>query len=52
MYGQGRRAAGYADASVLRFAPHRANARPSHASRKGSLKPSFLSVLGKVLACK
>ncbi|MDW8302720.1 MAG: hypothetical protein RML38_09630 [Bacteroidia bacterium] len=32
--GQGRRASGYAIASVLRFAPHRADARPSHASRK------------------
>ncbi|MCS7029240.1 MAG: hypothetical protein NZ519_10810 [Bacteroidia bacterium] len=31
---QGRRAAGCAIASVLRFAPHRADARPSHASRK------------------
>ncbi|MCS7028499.1 MAG: hypothetical protein NZ519_06995 [Bacteroidia bacterium] len=31
--GQGRRATGYAIASVLRFAPHRANARPPHASR-------------------
>ncbi|MCS7077710.1 MAG: hypothetical protein NZ455_13420 [Bacteroidia bacterium] len=30
----GRRATGYADASVLRFAPHWANAHPSHASRK------------------
>ncbi|MCS7076641.1 MAG: hypothetical protein NZ455_08030 [Bacteroidia bacterium] len=29
----GRRAAGYADASVLRFAPHWANAHPPHASR-------------------
>ncbi|MDW8302980.1 MAG: hypothetical protein RML38_11005 [Bacteroidia bacterium] len=35
---QGRRATGYAIASVLRFASHRADARPSHASRKGSLK--------------
>ncbi|MCS7027428.1 MAG: hypothetical protein NZ519_01570 [Bacteroidia bacterium] len=49
---QGRRAAGYAFASVLRFAPHRANARPSHASRKGSLKKPFLCNLCKVLACK
>ncbi|MCS7029313.1 MAG: hypothetical protein NZ519_11175 [Bacteroidia bacterium] len=32
--GQGRRAAGYAIASVLRFATHRADARPPHASRK------------------
>ncbi|MCS7028065.1 MAG: hypothetical protein NZ519_04805 [Bacteroidia bacterium] len=31
--GQGRRATGYAFASVLRFATHRADARPSHASR-------------------
>ncbi|MCS7028316.1 MAG: hypothetical protein NZ519_06065 [Bacteroidia bacterium] len=31
---QGRRAAGYAIASVLRFAPHWANAHPPHASRK------------------
>ncbi|MCS7076126.1 MAG: hypothetical protein NZ455_05435 [Bacteroidia bacterium] len=31
---QGRRAAGYAIASVLRYATHRADARPSHASRK------------------
>ncbi|MCS7028739.1 MAG: hypothetical protein NZ519_08235 [Bacteroidia bacterium] len=35
---QGRRASGYANASVLRFAPHRANARPSHASRRILLK--------------
>ncbi|MDW8301458.1 MAG: hypothetical protein RML38_03280, partial [Bacteroidia bacterium] len=49
---QGRRATGYADASVLRFAPHRADARPSHASRKRSLKTSFLCFLCKVLACK
>ncbi|MCS7027722.1 MAG: hypothetical protein NZ519_03060 [Bacteroidia bacterium] len=49
---QGRRATGYANASVLRFAPHRADARPSHASRKGSLKNSFLCNLYKVLACK
>ncbi|MDW8301068.1 MAG: hypothetical protein RML38_01290 [Bacteroidia bacterium] len=33
MCGQGRRASGYAFASVLRFAPHWANAHPSHASR-------------------
>ncbi|MCS7027961.1 MAG: hypothetical protein NZ519_04285 [Bacteroidia bacterium] len=32
--GQGRRATGYAFASVLRCASHRADARPSHASRK------------------
>ncbi|MCS7028082.1 MAG: hypothetical protein NZ519_04890 [Bacteroidia bacterium] len=31
---QGRRATGYAIASVLRFAPHWANAHPPHASRK------------------
>ncbi|MCS7077885.1 MAG: hypothetical protein NZ455_14335 [Bacteroidia bacterium] len=31
---QGRRATGYAFASVLRFAAHRADARPPHASRK------------------
>ncbi|MDW8301547.1 MAG: hypothetical protein RML38_03725 [Bacteroidia bacterium] len=31
---QGRRASGFAIASVLRFAPHRANARPPHASRR------------------
>ncbi|MCS7029541.1 MAG: hypothetical protein NZ519_12330 [Bacteroidia bacterium] len=31
---QGRRAAGYAIASVLRFATHWANAHPPHASRK------------------
>ncbi|MDW8302187.1 MAG: hypothetical protein RML38_06955, partial [Bacteroidia bacterium] len=49
---QGRRASGYANASVLRFAPHWANAHPPHASRKKSLKPSFLRVLCKVLACK
>ncbi|MCS7027263.1 MAG: hypothetical protein NZ519_00725 [Bacteroidia bacterium] len=49
---QGRRATGYAIASVLRFAPHWANAHPSHASRKGSLKPSFLCFLCKVLVCK
>ncbi|MCS7075541.1 MAG: hypothetical protein NZ455_02470 [Bacteroidia bacterium] len=30
----GRATAHYAIASVLRFAAHRANARPSHASRK------------------
>ncbi|MCS7029234.1 MAG: hypothetical protein NZ519_10780 [Bacteroidia bacterium] len=30
---QGRRASDYATASVLRFATHRADARPSHASR-------------------
>ncbi|MCS7075840.1 MAG: hypothetical protein NZ455_03985 [Bacteroidia bacterium] len=29
----GRRAAGYANASVLRFAAHWANAHPTHASR-------------------
>ncbi|MCS7027659.1 MAG: hypothetical protein NZ519_02740 [Bacteroidia bacterium] len=50
--GQGRRATGYANASVLRFAPHWANAHPSHASRKGSLKKPFLCILCKVLACK
>ncbi|MCS7028163.1 MAG: hypothetical protein NZ519_05300 [Bacteroidia bacterium] len=50
--GQGRRASGYADASVLRCAAHRANARPPHASRKGSLKNPFLYILCKVLACK
>ncbi|MCS7027369.1 MAG: hypothetical protein NZ519_01265 [Bacteroidia bacterium] len=49
---QGRRASGYAIASVLRFATHWANAHPSHASRKGSLKPSFLCFLCQVLACK
>ncbi|MCS7027688.1 MAG: hypothetical protein NZ519_02890 [Bacteroidia bacterium] len=49
---QGRRASGYADASVLRYAAHRADARPSHASRKGSLKPSFLCFIYQVLACK
>ncbi|MDW8301563.1 MAG: hypothetical protein RML38_03805 [Bacteroidia bacterium] len=32
--GQGRRASGYAFASVLRFATHRADARPPHASRR------------------
>ncbi|MCS7029075.1 MAG: hypothetical protein NZ519_09950 [Bacteroidia bacterium] len=31
---QGRRATGYAFASVLRCATHRADARPSHASRR------------------
>ncbi|MDW8301309.1 MAG: hypothetical protein RML38_02515 [Bacteroidia bacterium] len=30
---QGRRATGYAHASVLRCAPHWANAHPPHASR-------------------
>ncbi|MCS7027702.1 MAG: hypothetical protein NZ519_02960 [Bacteroidia bacterium] len=30
---QGRRASGYAIASVLRCAPHWANAHPPHASR-------------------
>ncbi|MCS7027592.1 MAG: hypothetical protein NZ519_02400 [Bacteroidia bacterium] len=50
---QGRRVSGYAIASVLCFAAHRANARPSHASRKRSLKLSFLCIiLCKVLACK
>ncbi|MCS7028787.1 MAG: hypothetical protein NZ519_08480 [Bacteroidia bacterium] len=49
---QGRRASGYAFASVLRFATHRADARPSHASRNGSLKPSFLCFIYQVLACK
>ncbi|MDW8302890.1 MAG: hypothetical protein RML38_10510 [Bacteroidia bacterium] len=34
---QGRRATGYAFASVLRLAPHRADARPSHASRRFTL---------------
>ncbi|MCS7027681.1 MAG: hypothetical protein NZ519_02850 [Bacteroidia bacterium] len=51
-YGQGRRASGYANASVLRCAPHWANAHPPHASRKGSLKNPFLCILCKVLACK
>ncbi|MCS7027890.1 MAG: hypothetical protein NZ519_03920 [Bacteroidia bacterium] len=49
---QGRRATGYAIASVLRFATHRADARPSHASRNRSLKQPFFSLLYKVLACK
>ncbi|MCS7027153.1 MAG: hypothetical protein NZ519_00160 [Bacteroidia bacterium] len=49
---QGRRASGFANASVLRFAAHRADARPSHASRRESLKPSFLCALCKVLVCK
>ncbi|MCS7027140.1 MAG: hypothetical protein NZ519_00090 [Bacteroidia bacterium] len=49
---QGRRATGYADASVLRFAPHWANAHPPHASRKESLKQPFFCFLCKVLACK
>ncbi|MCS7078050.1 MAG: hypothetical protein NZ455_15165 [Bacteroidia bacterium] len=35
---QGRRATGYAIASVLRFAPHWAIAHPPHASRKRSLQ--------------
>ncbi|MDW8302239.1 MAG: hypothetical protein RML38_07215, partial [Bacteroidia bacterium] len=52
LYGQGRRAAGYAIASVLRFAPHWANAHPPHASRSGSLKKPFLCFLCQVLACK
>ncbi|MDW8301657.1 MAG: hypothetical protein RML38_04285 [Bacteroidia bacterium] len=39
LYGQGRRATGYAIASVLRFATHRADARPSHASRKFNNPP-------------
>ncbi|MCS7027232.1 MAG: hypothetical protein NZ519_00565 [Bacteroidia bacterium] len=34
---QGRRATGYAIASVLRFAPHWANAHPPHASRNKTL---------------
>ncbi|MCS7029454.1 MAG: hypothetical protein NZ519_11880 [Bacteroidia bacterium] len=34
------------------FATHRADARPSHASRKGSLKKPFLCFLCQVLACK
>ncbi|MCS7028176.1 MAG: hypothetical protein NZ519_05365 [Bacteroidia bacterium] len=49
---QGRRATGYAFASVLRFASHRADARPPHASRNRSLKQTFFSFLCKVLACK
>ncbi|MCS7075594.1 MAG: hypothetical protein NZ455_02735 [Bacteroidia bacterium] len=52
MYGQGRRATGYANASVLRFALHWANAHPPHASRKESLKNPFLCNSCKVLACK
>ncbi|MDW8348494.1 MAG: hypothetical protein RML94_16135, partial [Bacteroidia bacterium] len=36
----------------LRFAPHWAYAHPPHASRKESLKKSFLCNLCKVLACK
>ncbi|MCS7027475.1 MAG: hypothetical protein NZ519_01810 [Bacteroidia bacterium] len=39
---QGRRASGYAFASVLRFAAHRADARPSHASRKNNLVTLYL----------
>ncbi|MDW8301140.1 MAG: hypothetical protein RML38_01655 [Bacteroidia bacterium] len=34
--GQGRRATGYAFASVLRFATHWANAHPPHASRNNT----------------
>ncbi|MDW8301106.1 MAG: hypothetical protein RML38_01480, partial [Bacteroidia bacterium] len=49
---QGRRATGYANASVLRCAPHWANAHPPHASRKRSLKPPFRCTLCKFLACK
>ncbi|MDW8302450.1 MAG: hypothetical protein RML38_08275 [Bacteroidia bacterium] len=49
---QGRRATGYAIASVLRFAPHWANAHPSHASRRGSLKQPFFCFIYQVLACK
>ncbi|MCS7027208.1 MAG: hypothetical protein NZ519_00440 [Bacteroidia bacterium] len=49
---QGRRATGYANASVLRFAAHRADARPPHASRKESLKRLFLCFIYQVLACK
>ncbi|MCS7029219.1 MAG: hypothetical protein NZ519_10705, partial [Bacteroidia bacterium] len=48
----GRRATGYAIASVLRCATHWANAHPPHASRKGSLNPSFLCFIYQVLACK
>ncbi|MCS7029832.1 MAG: hypothetical protein NZ519_13825, partial [Bacteroidia bacterium] len=39
---------GYAIASVLRFAPHRANARPPHASRK--LLPNPIQ-LYKIQSC-
>ncbi|MCS7077796.1 MAG: hypothetical protein NZ455_13890 [Bacteroidia bacterium] len=35
---QGRRATGYAIASVLRCAPHWANAHPPHASRNDNSK--------------
>ncbi|MCS7077259.1 MAG: hypothetical protein NZ455_11150 [Bacteroidia bacterium] len=49
---QGRRATGYANASVLRFATHHADARPPHASRRRSLKKTFLCFLCQVLACK
>ncbi|MCS7028774.1 MAG: hypothetical protein NZ519_08415 [Bacteroidia bacterium] len=52
MCGQGRRASGYAHASVLRCAPHWANAHPPHASRNESLKNPFLCILCKILACK
>ncbi|MCS7027863.1 MAG: hypothetical protein NZ519_03785, partial [Bacteroidia bacterium] len=38
--GQGRRASGYAHASVLRFATHWANAHPPHASRN-QIKTNF-----------
>ncbi|MDW8301465.1 MAG: hypothetical protein RML38_03315 [Bacteroidia bacterium] len=39
---QGRRASGYAFASVLRCAPHWANAHPPHASRKNNLVTLYL----------
>ncbi|MCS7028219.1 MAG: hypothetical protein NZ519_05580 [Bacteroidia bacterium] len=44
---QGRRASGYAHASVLRCASHRADARPSHASRGSFLMfyPVFIHAL-------
>ncbi|MDW8302312.1 MAG: hypothetical protein RML38_07580 [Bacteroidia bacterium] len=43
--GQGRRATGYANASVLRFATHRADARPPHASRRKNTLNAFIQTL-------
>ncbi|MCS7075097.1 MAG: hypothetical protein NZ455_00205 [Bacteroidia bacterium] len=44
----GRRATGYASASVLRCASHRANARPPHASRSSLL--TFYLIFIHILA--
>ncbi|MCS7077619.1 MAG: hypothetical protein NZ455_12960 [Bacteroidia bacterium] len=42
---QGRRATGYAIASVLRFATHWAIARPPHASRRKNTLNTFIQSL-------